>query len=248
MSLRKSLTRLSFFLYFRKIRKKTKPLTWQSVSSEELSTIAIISANVPVPHMWARARVQVCQNSGSQMIVLRFTTLSARNRHWRNPRKKNYRERSNIKSAVSALTGSLPCNMAEERQRASALIRNRTHITWLCATKFNHYAMSSNQLNEKNGIWLVVFRHLQPYRTVVLGLFMLNINARHVIRDVFNANLWSIHIFAFYIDWSWNIFTLHIFCSMLIEQLVDLEKVRTDKLKFRTDLRDRVMDGWSVKQ
>ena len=35
---------------------------------------------------------------------------------------------------------------------------------------------------------------------------------------------------------------------MLIEQLIDLEKVRSDNLKFRTDLRDLVMDGWSVTQ
>ena len=28
----------------------------------------------------------------------------------------------------------------------------------------------------------------------------------------------------------------------------DLEKVRTDNLKFRTDLRDQKMDGWSVTQ
>ena len=35
---------------------------------------------------------------------------------------------------------------------------------------------------------------------------------------------------------------------MLIEQLINLEKVRTENLKFRTDLRDRVMDGWSVLQ
>ena len=34
----------------------------------------------------------------------------------------------------------------------------------------------------------------------------------------------------------------------LIEQLIDLEKVRTDNLKFRTDLRDRKMDGWSLTQ
>ena len=33
---------------------------------------------------------------------------------------------------------------------------------------------------------------------------------------------------------------------MLIEQLINLEKVRTDNLKFRTDLQDRVKDGWSV--
>ena len=32
---------------------------------------------------------------------------------------------------------------------------------------------------------------------------------------------------------------------MLIEQLIDLERVKSDNLKIRTDLRDRVMDGWS---
>ena len=85
-------------------------------------------------------------------------------------------------------------------------------------------------------------------RIVVLGLFKLNIKARHKIREFLNANLWSIHFIAFDIDWSWNIFTLHNFCSMLIEQLIDLEKVRTDNLKFRTDLWEWVMDGWSVTQ
>ena len=35
---------------------------------------------------------------------------------------------------------------------------------------------------------------------------------------------------------------------MLIEQLINLEKVRTENLKLRTDLGDRVMDGWSVTQ
>ena len=37
---------------------------------------------------------------------------------------------------------------------------------------------------------------------------------------------------------------------MLIKQLINLKKKRTDNLKFRTDLRvlDRVLDGWSVTQ
>ena len=35
---------------------------------------------------------------------------------------------------------------------------------------------------------------------------------------------------------------------MLIEQLINFEKVRIDNLKFRTDLQDQVMDGWSVTQ
>ena len=33
---------------------------------------------------------------------------------------------------------------------------------------------------------------------------------------------------------------------MLIEQIIDLEKVRNENLKFRTDLWDQAMDGWSV--
>ena len=33
---------------------------------------------------------------------------------------------------------------------------------------------------------------------------------------------------------------------MIIEQLIYLRKVGTENLKFRTDLPDQVMDGWSV--
>ena len=41
---------------------------------------------------------------------------------------------------------------------------------------------------------------------------------------------------------------MHNFCSLLIEQIIDLEKMRTENLKFKTDLRDRVMDSRSVTQ
>ena len=112
----------------------------------------------------ARARVQVLQNSGSRMVVLRFTTLSARDRHWRNPRKKNYREHSNIKSArVSALTGSMPRKMADARQSGSALIRNRTHMSphslRQCTVRLTLTTQPLVFINctEKN----FVFRHLQ---------------------------------------------------------------------------------------
>ena len=85
-------------------------------------------------------------------------------------------------------------------------------------------------------------------RIVVLRLLRLNIKARHEIPEFLNAYLWSIHLLTFDIDLSWNIFTLHNFCSTLIKQLIDLEKLRTKNLKFRTYLQDRVMDGWSVTQ
>ena len=43
----------------------------------------------------------VMHNSGSQMFMLWAKTLSEQDLHWRNPRKNNYRERSNTKSRVS---------------------------------------------------------------------------------------------------------------------------------------------------
>ena len=100
------------------------------------------------------------------------------------------------------------------------------------------------KLLEKNCISLVVFRFFL-HTDVDPRLFKLNIKARHKKREFLNANLWLIHLIGFVdIDRSWNIFTLHNFCS--IEHLIDLENVRTENLKFRTDLRDRVMEVWSV--
>ena len=40
-----------------------------------------------------------------------------------------------------------------------------------------------------------------------------------------------------------EIFTWHNFGSMFIKEL---RKVKSENLKFKTDLRDQVMDGWSV--
>ena len=68
-----------------------------------------------------------------------------------------------MKSArVSSLTGSVPRKMAEAQQRVSALISNRTKVAKLTVTYFNHWAIHWYQLLEKNYLWLVVFRHLQP--------------------------------------------------------------------------------------
>ena len=125
------------------------------------------------------------QNSGSQGFILRVKPLSALDCHWRNPRKKNYRE----------------------------------HSFYAC-------------------------------RIVVLWLLRLNIKASHDIPKFLIANLWSIHLLAFYIDWSWKISLLTFFaqCSLSCSSTVNLEKVRTENLKSRTDLWDPVVDGWSVTQ
>ena len=86
MSLREVSYQAFVFSVFSRNQEKTKPLTWWSVSSDQVSqlngsTIALISAHVRGQHMWASAQVQVLQNSGSGMVMLRFTTLSARDCH-----------------------------------------------------------------------------------------------------------------------------------------------------------------------
>ena len=48
-----------------------------------------------------RARLEVLQNIGSQMFMLRIETLSARDHHLRNSRKKNCRKRGNFKARQS---------------------------------------------------------------------------------------------------------------------------------------------------
>ena len=89
----------------------------------------------------ARARVQVLQNSGSRMIVFRFTTLSARDRHWRNPRKKNYRERNNTNARDSALTDSLQLTLTTKPQVRISWLKKRyiSGCIWQPATIFFAY-------------------------------------------------------------------------------------------------------------
>ena len=89
--------------------------------------------------MLARARFQVLQNSASRMVVLRFTTCQREIVTDEIQERKNYRQRSNIKSApVNALTGSVPRKMAEGRQKDSALTRYRAHVARLTVTNLKH--------------------------------------------------------------------------------------------------------------
>ena len=119
MSLRKvSHKALRFFCIFEKSGKNKS--TDLAVSKLWGSIIAIISAHVPGQHMWASAG-QGRKNSASWMVLLRFTTLSARDHHWRNPRKTNYREHSNIKiESVSATCKHLVFVLASQTRASRA--------------------------------------------------------------------------------------------------------------------------------
>ena len=109
-ALEKSLKRLSFFCIFEKsgINKAID----LAVSQLWGSTIAIISADVPGLHMWASAGPGPTSSSSKQWksdgCFKICNSVSARSPLTKS-KKNNYRECSNIKSAlVNALTGSVP--------------------------------------------------------------------------------------------------------------------------------------------
>ena len=99
-----------------------------------------------------------------------------------------------------------------------------------------------------NSSCLANLNQLFAYRIVVLGLLNLNIRAKQDIPEFLTANLLLIHSITVDIDWSWNIFSSPIFCSMLIKQLIDLRNVTTENLKCRTDLPDQCIGDWSITQ
>ena len=49
-------------------------------------------------------------------------------------------------------------------------------------------------------------------------------------------------------DWVQKQILLAQLCSIFIEWLINPRKVKTENLKFKKDLWDQVMDGWSVTQ
>ena len=72
---------------------------------------------------------------------------------------------------------------------------------------------------------------LFAYSIVVLGLFKLNIKARHEIPEFLDAKPLIDKSYCIQHRLELKNFTSHKFCSILIEQLDDLEKVRTENLK-----------------
>ena len=145
---------------------------------------------------------------------------------------------------------------AKGRQKGSAPCKNRTHVSRLLATCLNCKAMNSCQSTEKTVYDSLHIATLNPFfvcRIVIVGLLYLNTKARQNIPDFLSANLLSKHVIALDIDWSWKIFSSHNFVRILYsifieqqQQLIDLRKVRTENLKFRTDIGDWVMDSWML--
>ena len=125
-ALEKSLMRPSFFLYLQEIRKKRRH--WYGCQSAlRLYNRHNLCPCARPAHMGEsepcgreQAWVQVLQNSRSQMVVLRFTTVSQQDHPWRNPQR------------VFLCTNGLS---ATQNGRG---IRNWTQVAKLTVTHLNH--------------------------------------------------------------------------------------------------------------
>ena len=217
-------------------------------------TIAIIPWARPahVSESGPLARLQVPPNSGSPMFMLGAKPCQREIATEEIPERKNYKEYSIVTArqkrachGVSALTSSVPCKMAYGWQRVSATCEIQTHVTWLL------------QLALTTKPWVRIY--LPPKMLFKSWCFAANfsnllraglsfsecsrgISRPDNTREFLTSNLPLIHVITWDIDWSWNFSQCIIFCSMLIEQLIksdiDLWKVRTENLKFRTGLGD----------
>ena len=138
-ALEKSLTRPSFFpcIFEKSGKNKANDL---AVGQLRGSTIAITSAHVPGPNMWASAGPGPSSSSPKQWKldgrVKIYNSVSARSPLTKS-KKKKYSERSNIKSTrVSALTGLLLSAMqngtifAQCSSSSSLTSKKRELITW----------------------------------------------------------------------------------------------------------------------
>ena len=145
-----------------------------------------------VGYYWSRALLKVLQNIGSQMCMLRVKTLSVWDHHSQIPRKKLWKAQQYKGACVSAVTGSVPHEMAK---KVSVPCRNQTHVARLPVTCLNHWVMSLYwSLEEK----LYMAR-------VILGLLELNIKDRHDIPEFLTTNPLPTYVIALDIDWSWKL-------------------------------------------
>ena len=165
-----------FFKYFRPFKEKRRPGTFAIFAPRLYNRYN--HAHVPGPPMWASAGPGPGSKCSKTVeVVCSYSELKPRpcQREIATDEiqeKKNYRERSNIKSArVSALTGSVPRKMAAARAEGSAPCRTRTCVSGLSTTSLNHSAIGSYRSLEKNCIWIVIL--LELFHTAFLGAELL---------------------------------------------------------------------------
>ena len=140
------------------------------------------------------------------MFMSRIKTLSARDWYWLNPRKKNYREHSNIKCLYQSIDWLSQPQCMKNGCSTAALSKNWTHVAQCFAICLNHEQYL--HLYTTTNTSFVISCNLEPSfacRIVVLGLLR-NMKARH------SQNSWTQTSFIYV--WSRKSFLFLMLYSM----------------------------------
>ena len=160
--------------------------------------------------MWAgrvraRARVQILQNSGGRMVVLRFTTLSARDRTDEIQERKLENHRVSVHRRAQ-------CNATWQRgcrdfQQPAQVLRksNQSRPTLYDSLKpLSHRFIS---VHRKNGIFLVESLNLQPIFLLTgcrSRIVQVEYQGQTRYTRILERNLLSIYVITFNIDSDWT--------------------------------------------
>ena len=188
------------------------------------------------------------QSSGSQMLMLRVKPC----------------QRGIARATI--LKCKFQCTDGLSAQRVSPLCRIQTNVAWLTATRLNHSTIGWWQLIYWKKQYMYYMRLVIPCKFVQIFLANFACTAMQDCHSLIaqveyqgQTRYTKILDSKPLIDTFYCIghrleltfFSLHNLCPLLIysvEQLIDLRNVKTENLKFSTDLLNWVMDGWSVTQ
>ena len=215
-----------FFQYFQQFRQKNGQAFWgeaiQSLYSLRYTT------HMPGPHKWQCPGPGPTPSASKQWksdVHIENKTPCQRVHCWRNSRRNSNRAQQYINARVSPLKISATQNGRGTAESFVTLRETNPRRPTNCDSPepLSHRFVSMYRKRLGNDTWIVISCNLELIFCVLDFHFRIaQGKCLTFFSDKIHQNSWphgdlrSIHIIAFYIDWDWNIFSLHFFCSMLI--------------------------------
>ena len=213
----------SVFSVFSTIQAKKWPslLRWGN-------TISLFTTHMPGPHKWQCPGPGPTPSASKQWktdVYVESKTPCQRVHCWRNSRRNSNRAQQYINARVSPLKISATQNGRGTAESFVTLRETNPRRPTNCDSPepLSHRFVSMYRKRLGNDTWIVISCNLELIFCVLDFHFRIaQGKCLTFFSDKIHQNSWphgdlrSIHIIAFYIDWDWNIFSLHFFCSMLI--------------------------------
>ena len=196
---------------------------------------------------WVLALVwlQVFQNSGSWMFMLRNKPCQHEIATDKIQETKNHWERTNIPVRVS-VHWLAQCHAKWPKgsryfQHPAGFEPISPNSLWLALTIKPWVRINVQKQTVYDSSYFATLNQVFACRIFILGLLKLNTKIIQNIQELLTANLLLIHVIAFDIYWIEKKFSLHSFCSILIKQLIILENLTG--CQFRSAPLHRILFG-----